>query len=739
MDTTSGVTVIKDINPQGSRSFYINRAILSRGYVSDYSQYYATNLFEFQDKVYFSQTDGTSGAELFVTDGTAEGTNLVADINPGSGRSIDDPRYFNFTEFNGKLYFVANNGKTGQELFVTDGTAEGTNLVADINPGDSYFPNPEDFTEFNNKLYFAASDGENGKELWVTDGTTEGTNLVADINPGRSSSNPRDFTEFNNKLYFAANDGDGLWVTDGTAEGTNLLIDVSARSSSNIRDFTEFNNKLYFSANGELYVTDGTTEGTNLFADINFGRESSDPKNFTEFNGRLYFAADNGENGGELWVTDGTAEGTNLVADINPGSSSSDPRDFTEFNGKLYFAADNGETGRELFLTDGTTEGTQLVADIEPSSQSYYLTINSRYQQYFLYVSNERNSRGSYPENFTVAGDELFFSAKTLATGNGREVFKLISEDEVPQVNLISGTNNRDNIVATDSNDEITGKSGNDSITGKLGNDFLNGQAGNDLLDGGAGIDTIDGGEGIDTAIYQFAPTGVEVYLSNSEGFFGTVFDDERNIEDYLVNIENVFGSEFNDIIRGNDSNNSLSGRDGKDTIFGSRSRIGGDSDDTITGGAGDDFISGSGLTEDSNEDNGRNTFVDTPLSIDGNDVIVGGTGNDTIIGSGDTVGSGTNQLIYLNPEEGGDTIFRFASSRDKIAVVAAGFGGGLSPGALPESSFVIGSAATNSEHRFILDEGSLFFDVDGSGAAPQQLIADFIDSSPGFSSIEVL
>jgi len=33
-------------------------------------------------------------------------------------------------------------------------------------------------------LYFSARDANHGRELWVSDGTARGTRLVMDINPG---------------------------------------------------------------------------------------------------------------------------------------------------------------------------------------------------------------------------------------------------------------------------------------------------------------------------------------------------------------------------------------------------------------------------------------------------------------------------------------------------------------------------------------------------------------------------
>ena len=99
--------------------------------------------------------------------GTAQ---RVADISPGSSGSYAS----NLTEFDGQLFFTASDGTTGNELWVSDGTTEGTQLVADINSNSSspfgYGSYASNLTEFDGQLFFTASDGTTGNELWVSDG-----------------------------------------------------------------------------------------------------------------------------------------------------------------------------------------------------------------------------------------------------------------------------------------------------------------------------------------------------------------------------------------------------------------------------------------------------------------------------------------------------------------------------------------------------------------------------------------
>ncbi len=260
----------------------------------------------------------------------AEVVFLVKDIFPGSDSSFSDDSFF--TNVNGTLFFVANDGTTGRELWKSNGTAAGTILVKDIFPGVGG-SSPSFLTNVNGTLFFMANDGTTGWELWKSNGTALGTTLVKDINPGGDSSilfpSFGVLTNVNGTLFFVANDG-----TTG----------------------------------GELWKSDGTTIGTTLVKDIRPGSSVNDPwpGGLTNVNGTLFFVANDGTTGGELWKSDGTTIGTTLVKDIRPVFASSELRWLTNVNGTLFFVANDGTTGPELWKSDGTTIGTTLFKDIIP-------------------------------------------------------------------------------------------------------------------------------------------------------------------------------------------------------------------------------------------------------------------------------------------------------------------------------------------------------------------------------------
>jgi ELWxxDGT repeat protein len=331
-----------------------------------------TDLTVFNGQLYFAADDGVNGRELWRTNGTQAGTTLVANINPGAASSSPTDLF----ALGGFLYFAANNGVNGTELWRSDGTSAGTELVRDINPGAAS-SSPFDFVDLNGVLYFAATESILGRELFRSNGTPENTQRVTDINPGNGSSNPTDLTVAGNTIFFAADDGifgNELWRTDGTT--TSLVSNINPIGSSSPVDFTSFNNRLYFSADGgtlgrELYQSDGTAASTRLFFNLRSGSDDSNPRELEQVGNFFFFAADDETRGSELFRSDGTIDGTTLVSDVNPGANGSNPDDLINVgNNFVYFSALTSTAGRQLFRSNGTLQGTTQVTTSASSNLS---------------------------------------------------------------------------------------------------------------------------------------------------------------------------------------------------------------------------------------------------------------------------------------------------------------------------------------------------------------------------------
>ena len=270
--------------------------------------------------------------------------------------------------------------------------------------------NPGNLTRVGNKIVFAADDGASGSELWVTDGTPGGTQLLKDVRPGTASSSPSHFVSGDDyALFFADEDGTGtkLWRTDGTAPGTFKVVDLplsiaSVTPSPRLGNVVFFNVGFSGSAEGfEVWRSDGSIAGTYVLKDICLGSGGSNsaPLVAVPELGYMFFTPSDcgtGANvGKELWRTDGTSAGTVLVKDLFPGSSSGSPTCLAAINGHLWFQAKRTDAeGIELWTSDGTTAGTVFVKDIEPTAAT-----------------------SSSPCNFAAAGSTVVFSARTAAQG----------------------------------------------------------------------------------------------------------------------------------------------------------------------------------------------------------------------------------------------------------------------------------------------------------------------------------
>jgi ELWxxDGT repeat protein len=200
-----------------------------------------------------------SGA-LWKTDGTVEGTRALSNPN---GEAQPPLEVLDLARFGDRLYFTGldlsdpNNFLGAPALFRTDGTEAATVRLRtfDLDPTFEtplpYFPRPQ-FTELAGALFFVAYDLEHGGELWRTDGTAAGTSLVSDLDPGPASARISGLTAAAGRLFFAADDGEHgveLWTSDGTAAGTRRLSDLAAGPpSSSPRELAAIGAQLFFSA-----------------------------------------------------------------------------------------------------------------------------------------------------------------------------------------------------------------------------------------------------------------------------------------------------------------------------------------------------------------------------------------------------------------------------------------------------------------------------------------------------------
>lgn len=414
------------------------------------------------NSVFFSAQTANEGEELWKSDGTELGTQIVRDIIPGTGQS--NPRHL--AEYNGLLYFAATDGSGDEELWVSDGDESGTQRLININNNGS--STPTKLKTAGALLYFTATDGNTGIELWSTDGSQPGTLRVKDINPGSGGSNPTILTPSGGRMFFRAfdgasnNHGEELWVSDGTEGGTYLVRDIRpGLGSSEPTDLADANGVLFFSADDgqhgrELWLSDGTQPGTVLVKDIVPGAQESFPNNLTYANGLVFFSATDGANGIELWASDGTSDGTYLVKDINPGAQGSAPSNLFALNNRLYFSATDGVHGRELWISDGTEQGTYLLKDIRPGVGSSTPTQLKNINNLLIFRANDGihdvelwRSNGttggtaliadvnpggsSNPGDITGAGTTAFFS---LDDGtSGRELWSMPLDNDPPTAN----------------------------------------------------------------------------------------------------------------------------------------------------------------------------------------------------------------------------------------------------------------------------------------------------------------
>ena len=326
------------------------------------------------DAVYFSADDGTHGEELWRSDGTTKGTRMVADLTPGPASTA--PGTYHASA--GHLFFSPI-PKFGQELWATDGTAAGTVL---LNPPAGGLEGPRRFEHFSSLCsigdttwFLTQSDVQN--EIWRSDGTFAGTQSiqVLDDDVGFIS----DMAAAGENLFLLTyhstelEDYQELWVMNN-AGGAPAPVAPAASSPRwvNVSPPITLGDRVILSVANSLWVSDGTSAGTRSLPMVHHGIERQSAGSLVTWQGHAYLFAQDEAGSTELWRTDGTAAGTMLVRQgmSSGGAWSMLPVGGTE-GPHLALDVRQSEFESILWATDGSTAGTRPLTSSAPIHLSY--------------------------------------------------------------------------------------------------------------------------------------------------------------------------------------------------------------------------------------------------------------------------------------------------------------------------------------------------------------------------------
>jgi ELWxxDGT repeat protein len=428
-----GGSASAQIGPAEPAGYYISRVKnINPGNANAWPSY----LTDVNGTLFFTADDGVNGQELWKTQGTEATTVLVKNIN---GAAESSPA--NLINFNGTLFFSAQESATGRELWKSDGTAAGTVLVKNIHTSGS--SDPGWFTICNNILFFVATNATSGRELWKTDGTAAGTVLVKDITPNGNSFDYESvgtfFQVMNNILYFTPG-GSAVWRSDGTSAGTYKICDVTYGNSGPVKMLGAAGGKLFLytivSDSPHYYFALYTSTGQvaaplliKFLANYNFyGYPVAGAGD------AMYFSMEGLEHG-ELWRSDGTFTGTKRVKNINPDGND-EVFQITSYNNKIYFGGKPSVNAVALFQSDGTASGTTVVRNIGPGSlqvsgSKMFFDANDPWISNGTTAGTKKLSAYAVPDlvvvstDYVTSGSKVYFRAHS-PTDGGVELYKYV-------------------------------------------------------------------------------------------------------------------------------------------------------------------------------------------------------------------------------------------------------------------------------------------------------------------------
>jgi len=395
--TEAGTYMVKQINEWGEGSNPI-------GFTQVNETQFVFGAMDIESEFY---REGDPQSWLWVSDGTEDGTKRIgecATLWPGQDNGT---YFFHWMRVGRKVFFKADtkDRTIGGELWITDGTEEGTRLVKDINYEPQNGDTPDDgltrdsaidqmVNFYNEKLFFKAWTPATGNEPWASDGTEEGTYMIADTDPtvgDNGIGNGGNMTEvgqypYNGKVYGR---GYNNASDNASVQGTIQLGCTNLEKG----DFKILPVNVSPASSG-----DGD-------------RINAWPDPGVEFDGYYLFCAQSGTNpeldynhGGELHYTDG--ETVWLQSDFGPGATLHNwVKELTVAGGSAYWWGDVAATERRQRLTriDNITQFPVVITNFDPTGDQVH-TLRSLGGDLLFARGNTLETLGVYCYSYRKAG-----------------------------------------------------------------------------------------------------------------------------------------------------------------------------------------------------------------------------------------------------------------------------------------------------------------------------------------------
>ena len=319
--------------------------------------------------LFFMADNGINGRELWHTDGQTSNTIQQFDWTNGNGTSSDFHNKDNFGVLNNKLIYI--DSKFNKLSLFDPITNSSTVLSSNFfvkDPSQNFKIN-QYFKVNNNKAFFAAGGNFTtgyqigGNEPWVTDGTASGTFRLKDIYPGSLSSLPHSFEPLGTKMMFFTENPMALWKSDGTELGTELVGNLPSNTYKFVgTEGKVVNNKYFFTVinfnSGNAELWTGDFNTIQKIADIG----ASQSEKMLGLNNELIYV---GYNQNQIWKSNATTTGTVKVLDYGFQT----PKDLLAFNNNIFFTITKN-TGTFLVKSNGQINNEEEV--IQLSNFSFY-------------------------------------------------------------------------------------------------------------------------------------------------------------------------------------------------------------------------------------------------------------------------------------------------------------------------------------------------------------------------------